>query len=332
MKNNERKPEISVVVPVYNVELYLIRCIKSILNQTYKNFEVILVDDGSTDASSKLCDEIKDRDNRVRVLHKLNGGLSDARNKGIHIASGKYITFVDSDDWIAENMLEVLYNLCINYSADIAVCGFEKKDTYDNNVVNSYQSNVIEYSQKQFLEVLLRVRSNRCVHYAWGKLYKKEVLDPVEHFPYGIYNEDVEAMFKSVFRSQKIVEITYPYYFYYYNVNGISHSVFGENFLSLTKVWDRVVQLFEIQKPEMVGYAIYNRERSDFTILVESIMYGNKETDIKYKEEIKNIRSNLWKNLIKLFKGPMVLNRKISAFIIALFYNQIRRIYRVIRH
>ena len=116
------KPLLSIIVPVYNVEKYIERCIKSILNQSFTNFELILVDDGSPDNCGKICDEYKKKDSRIKVIHKKNGGLSDARNAGLNIATGKYIGFVDSDDIIHPQMYEKLFN-CINkYNSDIVQC------------------------------------------------------------------------------------------------------------------------------------------------------------------------------------------------------------------
>ena len=113
---------ISIIVPVYNVEQYLDDCLVSILNQTYKNLEIILIDDGSTDNSGKICDEYAKKDSRIIVFHKENGGVSSARNAGLRIAKGIYIGFVDPDDWIAEDMYEVLYLNAKKYDADVSVC------------------------------------------------------------------------------------------------------------------------------------------------------------------------------------------------------------------
>lgn len=117
---------ISVIVPVYNVEKYVEKCVESIINQTYKNIEIILVDDGSTDNSGKIIDNISLKDNRIKVIHKENGGLSDARNAGLDICNGKYIGFVDSDDSIHKKMYEILYKNIKEYSANISICRIEK--------------------------------------------------------------------------------------------------------------------------------------------------------------------------------------------------------------
>ena len=116
-------PKISVIVPVYKVEKYLNKCVDSIVNQTFTDIEIILVDDGSPDNSGKMCDDWSQKDRRIRVIHKENGGLSDARNRGIQESSGEYIIFIDSDDFIEPKMLEVLYNLATDHDADVAISG-----------------------------------------------------------------------------------------------------------------------------------------------------------------------------------------------------------------
>ena len=121
---------ISVVVPIYNVENYIKKCVDSILSQTYKNLEIILVDDGSPDNCPQICDEYAQKDNRIKVIHKENGGLSDARNAGIDISKGKFITFIDSDDYIEKDYVEVLYNSIKENASDMAIGSH--KAIYDN--------------------------------------------------------------------------------------------------------------------------------------------------------------------------------------------------------
>ncbi|MFR2551722.1 MAG: glycosyltransferase [Clostridioides difficile] len=116
-------PKISIIVPVYNVEKYLEKCVRSILAQTFTDFELILVDDGSLDSSGAMCDQFAEQDQRVKVIHKENGGLSDARNAGIELATGEYLGFVDSDDYIADDMYELLYTNIVKEDADLSICG-----------------------------------------------------------------------------------------------------------------------------------------------------------------------------------------------------------------
>ena len=121
---SQEKALISIIIPVYKVEKYLEKCIQSVINQTYENLQIILVDDGSPDNCGKICVEYAKKDHRIEVIHKSNGGLSDARNKGLEIAKGEYIGFVDSDDYIESDMYEVLYNLLKQYNAYVKICNF----------------------------------------------------------------------------------------------------------------------------------------------------------------------------------------------------------------
>ena len=179
---------ISVIVPVYNAEKYLYKCVQSILNQTYDKIEIILVDDGSTDNSGKICDEISMRDTRIRVLHKKNGGQSSARNAGIKIANGEYITFVDNDDWLEPNMYEILIENANKYNADISGCA-TMMDYEDGKSVcrfDGIESKVVS-GESVCLDILYQTK------YSWGtmwnKIFKKELFN-VRQFPEGCELED----------------------------------------------------------------------------------------------------------------------------------------------
>lgn len=320
-------PIISVIVPVYKVEKYLNRCINSILNQSYENFELILVDDGSPDNCPNICDEWVKKDKRISVIHQKNQGLSSARNTGIRKSKGKYLTFVDSDDWIASNMLEVLLNLILKHDADISICDFVRTDDEKREDIKIIPKEII-YNQSQFMDIILKINSNRTIHYAWGKLYKREIIDS-KHYPVGMLNEDVEGMFKAVARSHKIVETNRVGYYYFENSDSITRVQFGENFLCLTEVWKRILSIADNIAPKYKEKVAYNLKRSHFTILVDSILYGNKETDKKYKCEILRVRTRLKKNLKFLLIGPMVKKRKALVALICFFYSPIRSIYRI---
>ncbi len=323
---------ISVIVPVYNVEKYLDRCIKSIVCQTYSDFELILVDDGSSDNCPKMCDKWAEKDKRVKVIHQVNQGPSTARNAGIREAQGRYIAFVDSDDWIEKTMLKDLINIIKKYSADIAICNFATvSDEFSEKSKCTVPQREICYNSDEFMRIVLKIGTNRTVFYPWAKLYTRETLDMVEHFPAVINcGEDIEGMFKAVLRSHKIVETTKIGYYYCDNSDGITRTKFSENFLSLHQVWIRVSELCKHYAPQYQEYVDYNLIRSDFTILTDMILLGDKETDHKYRANRKEIQSRLKTNIQELMKGPMVRERKILAWIVCYFYTLIRIIYRAL--
>lgn len=181
--------EISIIVPVYQVEKYISQCIESILAQTFTDFELILVDDGSKDNSGKICDEYAEKDKRIRVLHKENGGLSDARNKGLDNASGNYFMFVDSDDYIAPNMAECLYQNIIKEDADIAACNFRYVFEEDVEEDFSTENKAEVLSGKEIFYNRKNERNYGFWTVAWNKLYKAETFKNMR-FRFGKYHED----------------------------------------------------------------------------------------------------------------------------------------------
>lgn len=214
---------ISIIIPIYKVEAYLNRCICSVLSQSYQNLEIILVDDGSPDECGKMCEEFATLDSRIRVFHKENGGLSDARNYGAERANGKYITFIDSDDYIAPNYIDYLYNLIVENDADISVCCMvqTEADTADfKSDVSMPQLQVLtnlEACQKLFDQLYMVLVT------AWGKLYKREIVNKYP-FPKGRKHEDEATTCKYYFDSQKVAVGNRCLYAYYQNPNSITHT------------------------------------------------------------------------------------------------------------
>lgn len=216
---------ISVIVPVYNVENYLEKCVDSILNQTYKNLEIILVDDGSTDNCGKMCDEYAKKDGRIKVIHKQNGGLSDARNAGIDIAQGEFIGFIDSDDYIHLQMYEILYNAIIEANADVAKCDFKDVYANDDNVfdnVDIIKSKV--YTNQElitgyfFKDYIWEFAISACV-----KLYRKEIFNNLR-FPKGRLYEDYYIKYDILTRANKVVIVDQVLYYYFHRDGSIMHS------------------------------------------------------------------------------------------------------------
>ena len=183
--------KVSIVVPIYKVEKYLRRCVDSIINQTYRNLEIILVDDGSPDKCGQIIDEYKEKDSRIISLHKKNGGLSDARNYGMKYVTGEYIFFLDSDDYIKSETIETLINLSLKYQADIVQGGFyykyENYLLYDDRYYKEDSDPIILDNKELMYELIV---NERVKNFAWGKLYKTDLIKDLL-FEKGVLFEDV---------------------------------------------------------------------------------------------------------------------------------------------
>lgn len=217
---------ISVIVPVYNVQEYLGECIESIINQTYTNLEIILVDDGSTDGSGEICDAYKLKDSRIRVIHKANGGLSSARNQGIECSKGAYISFVDSDDWLELDFYQNLYDSIKMTKAEIATCG---RYLVSNDSKEAYYCCSCQkvYSRNDALREIFRLGSIDVA--AWDKLYCSSIFKYVR-FPEGEINEDTAIIYDVFCNVRTVVHVGKPLYNYRLRLGSISKSVYSEKF------------------------------------------------------------------------------------------------------
>jgi glycosyltransferase involved in cell wall biosynthesis len=194
------------------MEGYLDRCMSSILNQTYKNLEIILVDDGSTDSSSKMCDDYAVSDSRIKVVHKENGGLSDARNAGLKIATGDYIGYVDSDDWIEPDMYERMYNACVENNAQLAVCRYFRE--YDDKTINDGTKRLEILDKNEILRIYITDKDGYMVYNSvWSKLFKRELVEGVV-FPKGRNSEDIMYTTRALCKLDKAVYIDTCLYHY----------------------------------------------------------------------------------------------------------------------
>ena len=215
--------EISIIVPVYKVEKYLKKCVDSILAQTFSDFELILVDDGSPDNSGRICDDYAKKDARVRVVHKQNGGLSSARNAGIEVAKGKYLGFVDSDDYIAEDMYELLYKAIIKEEADLSICGIY--DVYEG------KDPIIKPTIKKTVTaeeaLLLILQGNIISVHAVNKLYKRELFSTIR-YPEGKYHEDSFIIVDLLNQCHKVAIDSEQKYYYYHRLGSINTESFSE--------------------------------------------------------------------------------------------------------
>ena len=216
MQVREDDPLISVIVPIYNVEPYLRKCLDSLISQTYKALQIILVNDGSPDNCGKICDEYSALDSRITVIHKANGGVSSARNTGLDAAKGAYIGWVDPDDWIEPDMFEYMLGKATDYSADIVVCG--RAEQYPSRTVIKGWAEETVYTHEQALEQL--ISDQELGSYLWDKLWKACLFDGIR-FPVGRTFEDVSVMHILFSRADKTLCLPETKYHYLQRVDGI---------------------------------------------------------------------------------------------------------------
>ena len=239
---------ISIIVPIYKVEKYLEKCIQSIVRQTYANLEIILVDDGSPDLCPEICDMWEKKDSRIKVIHKKNGGLSDARNAGLSIAKGEYIGFIDSDDYIECDMYERLYIALKADNADLAICDYEKVTESGEVLTEASPIKSELFSGKSGLE---KLTESGGVHYlmVWNKLYTKEILEDIR-FPVGKIHEDEFIIHKVFIKCARIVSIDYKAYKYVQRSGSIISGTKGVKTLDLIDAW---CQRFDFYKSNDVA-------------------------------------------------------------------------------
>lgn len=311
-------PEISIIVPVYKVEKYLDRCVRSILAQTFKDFELLLVDDGSPDNCPKLCDEWEKKDERVKVIHKKNGGLSSARNEGLRVAIGNYIGFVDSDDWITEEMYSILYNLIIEYNADIA-CGEVTRTVGEQYKSTNTAEKISCYTREEFSKLFFKIGTQKTVHYVWNKLFRREVAKQIV-FPEGLINEDVEGFFYALEKAKTIVTTTQIVYFYRENPNGISYKWFSKKQMDLLIVWKNVWNESKHISKQWEYYARMNYYRAFFGLLCRLMLNDTKEYQL-YEKEKKYLLQNLklFCNDLLIFEWP--IKKKILMILMCVNYD-----------
>lgn len=301
---------ISVVVPIYNVEKYLVKCIESIIAQTYNNLEIILVNDGSTDNCGKICDDYAKKDQRIKVIHKDNGGLSDARNTGIEAAKGYYIGFVDSDDYINVNMYERLSNIIKTDNSKIAVCNFslvyEKmgKNIFDNNNFNSNyllidtKDKLLEYGMKNNYDTFT---------VAWNKLYLRELFNDIR-YPKGKIHEDVFTTYKLLYKAQKISYTEDVMYYYLQRESSITKQKFNEKRLYQLDALQEQLEFYQLKKEQ---------EMWDITLFYYKLflihMLSEVQRNTKLKKDMMDSYKKFYNEQIKKYLGDSCIGFKKKA-------------------
>lgn len=246
---------LSIIVPVYNVEKYLNCCIESILNQSFTDFELILVDDGSPDSCGKICDDYAKKDARIKVIHKVNGGLSSARNAGLDIAQGEYISFIDSDDVIDSNMFLYLMDKIREYDLDIVTCGIVF--FYNNDLCNTQ---TCVHTNEEYIEkpqsIKLLLVSDGVGDYAVNKIYRKELFNGIR-FPESRFFEDIFTTYKVFYSANNILTTDRDLYYYRYSNNSISHSSrYNRNFIDYIIAIEEQLDFVRKNNPSDISFAI----------------------------------------------------------------------------
>ena len=312
--------KISVIVPVYNVEQYLERCVYSIINQTYKNLEIILVNDGSTDNSGQLCDELAKKDDRIRVIHKKNGGLSDARNVGIDEAESELIGFIDSDDYIDEDMYELLINNMKNANADLSMCGhFDVYNNVPEAQVNDKKT--WELSSKDAIKMVMEAKILSVT--AVNKLYKKSLFSDLK-FEVGKIAEDAFIMIKLLDKCNVVVATNEKKYYYVHRENSITTQKFSTKFLNVIEAYEQNRKIILEKYPELQDVAQMRINWAYFYLLDRLLLdkeYNDKKLENKLISYLKNhsgdiIKDSLFTKGRKIGFVALLLNRNLYRKII----------------
>lgn len=235
---------VSIIVPVYNVDKYLERCLESVINQSYKKLEIILVDDGSTDDSGTICDEYKKKDSRILVVHKENGGLSDARNAGINLATGEYLTFIDSDDYVSTDMIKCMVDLAEKLSCKVIQCKFVSGS--DANFQFTYSGKYSIYNANYAFET----RDVKVT--AWGKLYDIDLIRG-RFFPIGKINEDEFYTYQCIYEGGNIAVMDDALYYYYQRPESIMHKKLRTLNLDALDAYEERIKYFLDRKEERLA-------------------------------------------------------------------------------
>lgn len=290
-------PLISVIIPIYNIGQYVNRCVDSVIRQTYKNIEIVLVDDGSTDNSSLICDAYKMKDERITVIHKENGGLSDARNCGIEHMTGDYLTFVDGDDYISVNCIETLYKTLIASEAKISVCKIKYVKENDKIILvsSSKFSNIKMFHKteaiKNFL-IMKDIDTSVC-----GKLYPKQAFKNIR-FPYGKLFEDLGTTYKILDLYDEIAYCNSECYFYVSRENSIQTQKFDLKKMDEIYMASEMYDFINKKYPELVLSA-KNRVIS----CCFHVLFGMDDTKT-YKEQVQSL-----KVIIKKFRKAVLFDK-----------------------
>lgn len=287
--------KISIIVPIYNVEQYLHRCINSILNQSFNNFELLLINDGSTDNSGKICDEYAAKDNRIIVIHNPNSGVSAARNYGIRLAKGDFITFIDGDDYVEKNLLKVLYDLATKNQCDMAMCSY--KLIYDDKIIDSGTSRWQVYDKKEACELFFYDQEPFAPSYTWGKIIKRSLFEGI------MFREDIFLMEDSLLNTEIILKcnngiiVTEHTLYNYVQRDGSASNTFNGKRITSFYALEELLKIAKSVSPTYEKEFLKVYTKLNLGILQDIIKYGFNEYKESYIEVSKGLNQRFFKNM-----------------------------------
>lgn len=288
------RPLVSVIVPVYNTEAYIAKCLDSLLAQSYNNIEIMVVDDGSTDGSREICDDYEEKDIRVKVIHKTNGGLSSARNVGLFKVKGDYISFVDSDDYVAKTYIEDLLKLIKDNDADISICGILAVNEVGNPIKeNKFREDTKSYSSEEAM--ICQFYQRGIGNHACGKLYSKKCFEEVR-FPENRIYEDLATVYKFFSKAERIVKNEKPLYYYLQRQASIMHSEFSPKKMDRIYVSEEILEFSQARSEALTKAA----ESRLFVSAVQVLREIPDDTK-NYEEEMSQITA-----IIDKYKGKVL--------------------------
>lgn len=300
--------KISIIVPIYNSEKYLNECIESLVNQTYENTEILLIDDGSLDNSLNICRNYEKQDSRIKVFHKENGGASSARNIGLKNATGDYISFVDSDDYIEINMIEEMYRLLKKHRAQMCISKIDKRKQKKEEKI---------LTQEDLLDNFFRIHGEEDTHSVCGRLIHRDLLGNYQ-FIEGKMNEDVETTYFLAKSCNKAIKIEKNYYNYRKNLSGVTNSRFTLKKTDLLYIWDIIYKDVNKNFPQYEYYCNMNYKRAYFTLLSRMVIDGYDKNNIELSNLYKTLKKSVRKDFLLLLKWKMPVSRKILLILMIL--------------
>ena len=308
----KKDPLISIIIPVYNTEAYIDRCLRSVVDQTYRNLEILLIDDGSTDDSTAKCEQWAKEDARIRLIRQENRGAGAARNHGLQLAKGEYIGFTDSDDWIEPVMYEELYKALERYpEADIAECETRRTYTGPTGEVSLPQTYRIgPKSREGLLEDFFRVHGGESNYGIITKLMHRDLLKDFR-FLEGTISEDVMASYYFYTHCRKLVKVEGKFYNYFQNRSGVTRKQVSEKDLEYIHAFERIREDIGEHFPEFTKYAGINLARANYTILCKMKMHGFDRKDPRLVAEYREMKTVVRKHFWELMRWKMSLSRKI---------------------